>query len=210
MQIEQEGRNSCICRGDSDIIIPVAPVMPENPTTAHSKKPPLLGVMLFFVIMAVPLITGLRMLWQGGADLTDALDSASWVSTEGRVIKAAGDILEGLPENQARALEKIRIDFVYGYEVDGVRFTNTRVDFGKFQPAGESLLQVLPDGSALQAGTPLTVFYDPDNPQRAVLQPEMGFNTFLLLGFGVFLTIFGLTIGYLLVTGKAFQPPSAG
>ncbi|MCD6010571.1 MAG: hypothetical protein K0Q79_433 [Flavipsychrobacter sp.] len=73
-------------------------------------------------------------------------------------------------------------DITYGYEVNGKEFTSKRIAYGNYTLSSISrkdlkkCLELYPTGKAIK------VYYDPNNPMRAVI--EKGFNNALLIYLG--------------------------
>ncbi|CAN1724211.1 DUF3592 domain-containing protein [Hyphomicrobium sp. 1Nfss2.1] len=96
--------------------------------------------------------------------------ATSWPSTEGKVIEAGFDtfrthsIVDSLPTRVI--VHRPRI--LYAYKVGGNRYQGERISLGVYKHASLKFL-VGSEVSRYRAGENVTVYYDPENPARAVL-----------------------------------------
>ncbi len=142
------------------------------------------GCLLVFGLIFFLVGTGL-FAWQGVPAMLDAWRMQSWISTTGTLTAAKLEYHTGDDSTTHQATAS------YHYDVGGIRYENDRVaimggadNVGDFQQnLGESL-----EGRFRQ-GEPVTVWFDPDDPEDSVLNREMRWG---LLGFlGIFLLAFG-------------------
>jgi len=130
-------------------------------------------------------------------ELTGADASASWPSVKGRVIVSQvkrGISSRGAGRNRRRSTSHTA-RIVYDYAVSGRKHIARRVSFGATSAkasAARAMVRRYPKGAEV------TVYYDPDDPDRAVLEPGTSSGTYLPLGVGVLLAAGG---GFLAVGG---------
>ncbi len=126
--------------------------------------------MFVFVILAILfLVIGL---WEASRAILDTFhlsSSKQWVEVEGRLV-----------ERQAREVSWLtRLvwmrggfvpEVVYEYQVDSATFKAGRIVFGGFYPARREAADGVID--RYLDGDTLKVYYDPQNPRRAVLDRD--------------------------------------
>jgi hypothetical protein len=122
-------------------------------------------------------------------ELVQAISSSRWLQTEGVIL--VSDLQR---TRDAEGGYSYRPEISYRYQVGGSEFVASRYKFG----AGMSLSWSGPAARATQKfpiGSRVTVFYDPADPQEAVLESGVtslvwlslaGGAIFLALGFGAF------------------------
>ena len=108
----------------------------------------------------------------------------SWPTVDGRIL--SGDVHLGTPITSYDSAA----DIAYEYQVDGQSYQARRVDYGgrySGRPGKitKGLLRFTP-------GSSITVYYDPSDPRRAVLQPGVAFGTYIRLSVAAGLTGIGL------------------
>jgi hypothetical protein len=93
--------------------------------------------------------------------------SATWPSTEARIIRSSIEEEERVAEKQRRyTVYKPHIE--YSYSVNGQTYTNTTIDFADLAATHAERAKNLI--SQYPAGASTTVFYNPGHPAEAVLQ----------------------------------------
>jgi hypothetical protein len=128
---------------------------------------------LFYIIILVAVIL-LCFILKILLDIFYSYKSNEWPSVNGTVIKMRDATV--LFNNDSM------FDITYGYEVNGKEFTSKRIAYGNYTLSSISrkdlkkCLELYPTGKAIK------VYYDPNNPMRAVI--EKGFNNALLIYLG--------------------------
>lgn len=138
-----------------------------------------LAMGLLFLAVGGPVAT-----W-GGVDLARGKASKSWPSVQGRVTQSKEEI----------STDGSRAVVVYDYRIGDKQYSCGRVSFGQYgysrdQCAG-SIVDRYPKGGTVR------VYYKPDEPDVAVLEPGVSDGVFLLIGVGSMIGLFGgfLAIG---------------
>jgi len=116
----------------------------------------------------------------------DAIRSSSWSTAEGRIVDSSID-----KERGRRSWGYVlRVD--YEYSVDGLTYRGDRVLYLDDVRAGTGdALRRERDRLGYQSGNPVRVYYDPDEPGRAVLRPGLGVGLAVLLMLAAILTLAG-------------------
>jgi len=82
-------------------------------------------------------------------------------------------------------------DIVYDYQVAHVAYTNSRITFGNFWSVNRNHDHALSVLQRYAQGTKVTVFYDPNDPQNAVLETGVTDQTWTPLIFGGLFILWG-------------------
>ena len=163
---------------------------PKSPSSAQKLMwgcaVPLLALIgggIFMAVGIVPMII--------------AFNAANWPQTEGIVVESdvgRGDVTTphrpGNPTSGSTSRTQFRPNVVYTYAVDGVEYTNDR------RSAGDHLFETAAEAYRIagryRPGTQVTVFYNPRDPQRALLEPRYNRIAWLFASCGVPFVLFGL------------------
>ena len=70
----------------------------------------------------------------------------------------------------------------YEYHVNGIKYANNKLSFGDYQSGSPSRAQRIEN--KYPEGQQFSVFYDPANPERAVLEPGVRWMQVLVVLFG--------------------------
>ncbi len=150
----------------------------------------LLLPLLFVIVGAVILFFGVR-------QIQNAQASETWPSVEGVVTvselgRQTGSSSRTGTGTRRRESTTYSADISYDYAVGGVEYVNGTVRFGQVNTSSPSdaraMLKKYP------VGAPVTVYYNPENPQIAVLEPGVGVATWFLPGFGALFLVVGLGV----------------
>ena len=141
-------------------------------------------------------------------ELTRADASASWPSVGGTVVSShvkKSTSSRGTGRNRRRSTSH-RAVVIYQYTLAGRTHTARRLSFGATDSSASTARQVV---SRYPAGTAVTVFYDPDDPDQATLETGTTSGTYLPLGIGITLAAVGafMAIGGLHAR-KTLQSPT--
>ncbi len=129
-------------------------------------------VALFF--FGVLFAGGLFAAYKVADELPQAMASTEWPTVEGTVTKA----------HIRKSRKSRRLRMRYTYDVDGQTYESGKIAFMGRVLAGN----VAERRKRYSAGTEVTVYYNPDNPAIAVLEP--GARTVSFLGAGVIALLF--------------------
>ena len=121
---------------------------------------------------------GLVLLWIGGRYCLTEYEAGRWPTTPGIVTGS-----EVRVDTAGRRFS--RPEVLYAYEVSGERHYSDRVTYTWVgikdrKPTPEDVVATYPEGSRV------TVHYNPDNPDEAVLEPDHFIPGLVVFGFGGF------------------------
>jgi hypothetical protein len=74
----------------------------------------------------------------------------------------------------------------FKYSVKGKSFTSNNVTFGQSTKGAGEIVNHYPIGKKIK------VFYNPQDPKVAVLEPGVSMSSYLFLGFGILFSLMGL------------------
>ncbi|MBN1854603.1 MAG: DUF3592 domain-containing protein [Pirellulales bacterium] len=120
-------------------------------------------------------------------ELNQALASRDWPQVPGRILVSK---VESSEDSEGGKSYSAAIS--YGYAVDRYRYTGNRISFSDF--ASSSYRSAFNIVNRYQKGKEVPVFYNPNHPQRSVLEPGRPQGPLLLLGFSSLLLMVGFFI----------------
>ena len=128
------------------------------------------------------LSSGAQRLWRGAA-------SEHWPSVQGTVLFSRVNTSE-TQESDDRRSTTFSPQFVYTYEVDGVKHFNNRRRFGRIEGSSEDWAEDI--ATRYKVGKGIRVYYFPADPDVAVLEPGNNSEGLWLPGVGLVALLFGL------------------
>jgi hypothetical protein len=171
----QDGR-----RGTAPPDIPFRPPKDESDVIAPVVAG-LLGA-VFCGLGILALSSGAQRLWRGTA-------SEHWPSVEGTVLFSRVNASETEDSDERRSTT-FSPQFVYTYEVDGVKHFNNRRRFGQIEGSGEDWAEDI--ATRYRVGKGVRVYYFQADPDVAVLEPGNNSEGLWLPGVGLVALLFGL------------------
>ena len=141
----------------------------------------LLGA-VFCGLGILALSSGAQRLWRGAA-------SEHWPSVDGKVLFSRVNTSETADSDHQRSTT-FSPQFVYTYEVNGVKRFNNRRRFGQIEGSGEDWAEDI--ATHYQAGKGVRVYYFQADPDVAVLEPGNNSEGLWLPGVGLVALLFGL------------------
>ena len=143
-----------------------------------------------FVGLLVTVIGIVFAIW-GGMAVMEARSATDWPETQGEV--TGSRVIHTINSNQKSKKQwYYQAEIKYRYEVDGLEYISDRLDFGTYKHKYKS--EVYPTGTTNKypVGKNVTVYYDPIDPEQAVISREVKMNTYTNLLAGIFATIVGV------------------
>ncbi len=134
------------------------------------------------------LFLGMATLCWGTSAVLGAAGNTNWPATEGVVLRAEVEETtytrrDSNGVHTSRTVYTPKIE--YGYTVDGQDYTNTAI--------GSDVSEIRSGIYAGQyaPGNPITVYYNPKDPSKAVLSPGLSWGVFAPCGLGLILSVLG-------------------
>lgn len=135
----------------------------------------------------------------GGGLVVDAVTTAtkgtrsqSWPKVSGRILSSGVRVLSGAGGGQeGGGVPSVLAgpDLSYEYEVEGQRYTGSVVSFAGTRPTFGGANEI---AELYPAGASVTVWYDPEDPECAVLEPGAGNVPYVQMILGVGLIAGGM------------------
>ena len=139
---------------------------------------------LFLVFLAV----GAGLSWWGWTILQNARGSADWPSVEGQITRSQ---IEHSTDAEGGDSYSPEVTFVY-VAADDRSHEGRTIKFGENSYGSERKAQEIL--SRYPLGQTVTVFYDPENPDKAVLEPGVSGGSYIVLGIGVLFVLIALMV----------------
>lgn len=153
-----------------------------------------------FIILGASIlliVLGIALLVFGVSFVQQANESRNWPMVTGQItnVRVTWDRTGSTSTTRVRDREYYYMIY-YDYTVDGQAYSSTRYSLGGGSNAAGRTYRNEDEAreAAADAYTPasdIVVFYDPNYPSSAVLQPGAGFDTYIPLIFSAFLLLFG-------------------
>ncbi len=143
------------------------------------------GCATTFFLIAVFVVVGIGLAIWGWSVLQNARVSESWPTTDGQILSS--NVREDRDEDGTSYFG----DVTFGYFVDDISYTSDTVSFGQYGGERDHAEEIV---ARYPAGSGVTVYYDPADPETAVLEPGVTWSSYMLLGMGVLFTCIPLII----------------
>src|SRR3989344_4223740 len=136
----------------------------------------IIGKIPFIIIGLIFFITGIINIVRG-------FSSKNWPSVQGKIISSDIQIHRNIRQgsNYSSAI-------LFEYFINGTRYFSNRVSFGGTSSKLISIQRVL---VKYPIGTGVLVYYNPQKPQIAVIEPGVTFSTIIFTLVGIIFTIVG-------------------
>jgi len=150
-----------------------------------------------FVICLIFGVVGIGLSGFGVNNLVNAHQSASWPTTEGKILTS--DVNKSTTRETAgsgigsgpRTTTSYAAAISYEYSVNGELFFSDKVSFGEM---GGAAVHAYAKTRDYPKGKRVSVFYNPDNPRIAVLEPGGAKSAYLLLIMGIIFIVLPFAI----------------
>ena len=144
----------------------------ESPSNSQGQQPAMGwgGIGCMAILLGAAIVGGIGLLDMGLKNLEQARASTTWPTAAGHIVSAK--LIEHDETNdEGEDTTYYSTQVSYAYAVNGISYTGQRISFGSGSgvpgdphPA-QSTITLYPPGTAV------TVYYDPENPQEALLEP---------------------------------------
>ncbi|MEA3437391.1 MAG: DUF3592 domain-containing protein, partial [Thermodesulfobacteriota bacterium] len=157
------------------------PVTPSE-VKAKSQKS------LMFIAIAM-IAGGIFLIIWGSNELKDAYQSRSWPSTQGKITSSYIKKQVNKKSGTNRTTTSFSAKVHYRYMVEGTTYSGDMICFGGTYSGGKrSLAKKVAD--SYPKGKKVTVYYDLENPKKAVLKTGFSWTTFMVfIGGLIFLCV---------------------
>lgn len=143
------------------------------------------------------IVAGIGMAIYAKATLGDAKASESWPGVTGQVIYTDVDRVHKMSSTSGSNSSEYRYvpEVQYEYQVEGVTYEGDRIQFGSSRERSRFRAQDVVDRYPITSE--VTVYYDPANPSKSVLEPGADLGLTLMPWGGLIFLIGGIatTIG---------------
>lgn len=129
-----------------------------------------------FLFLGIFFAVGAGLSWWGWGILQDARVSETWPSSPGQITHSEID------EDRDEDGTSYHADIAFEYAVNDQRYAGDTVNFGQYGGSyghAEEIVNKYPVGESVQ------VYYDPNEPTTAVLEPGVSGGSYLVLGIGL-------------------------
>ena len=135
------------------------------------------------------LVIGLVVLFAMGRNVLQGRKSQAWPTAPGKVQYTGMETYQSRDEDGSTSTT-YGATIQYTYNVGGQEYESNRRTFANVRTSSrrraEQILAKYPQGS------PVNVYYDPENPAESVLETGVGLGAYALLVFAAILTLAGL------------------
>jgi hypothetical protein len=148
-----------------------------------AKNNPLMGLLITVI--------GIGFAIWGTMVVMEARSAANWPTTEGTIVVSKFD-RNFNTSSSGKGKWYYDVKIKYSYTVDSLEYESKRVDFKSANYHYKS--EVIPSAIARRypVGKKVDVYYNPDDPEKAVLKTEITFMTYIGLLIGIFLIGLGV------------------
>jgi len=138
-------------------------------------------------IMGVFLLIGGGLTAWGWTILQNARASATWPTAEGVI--TASEVTRSSSEDGV----SYRPEVAYDYQAGDQFHTSYTIKFGENSYSSRGRAEAI--AATYPVGQQVTVYYDPEQPSRSVLEPGVSGGSYIVLGVGLFFIVLTLIIG---------------
>ncbi len=128
-------------------------------------------------IVGIFFVVGVAVSWWGWRILQNARVSASWPTTSGQI--AYSEVRIDRDEDGTT----YHADVTFDYVVDDRRYSADTVNFGEYGSSNRRHAEEIV--AQYSVGQAVTVYYNPAEPETAVLEPGVTWSSYLVLGIGL-------------------------
>jgi len=143
------------------------------------------GCLSSFFSMGVFLLIGIGLTYWGWNILQNARASASWPTADGTITKSEVSL-----STDADGGETYSPEINYSYNINNTNFINNTIKFGENSYGNRRKAEVIAGDYPI--GKNVTVYYDPEKPERSVLEPGLSAGSYIVIGIGIFFILITL------------------
>lgn len=135
------------------------------------------GIVGTIILLVIFCLVGAGVSVYGSVVLQNAAVSKTWPTASGRILLAQVDTDTDEDGTTYSA------DVSYEYFINDQRYQDDTVSFGEYGSGNPKHAQEIVD--RYPVGQAVTVYYDPEQPKTAVLEPGVTWSSYLMLGIGL-------------------------
>jgi hypothetical protein len=150
--VRKIGKNSRVFTGLTDLMHYIGSVITSNEQTDSEYV--MQNFLLRIFLIAFPTVLGILFIGFGIRNHSLGKQSESWPTVQGTFVSESSSMRK-----------KKRIHIFYEYQIKGVSYKNSRVNFQDDKDSKRKIRD------KYKVGDTLTVHYDPNNPEESVLAP---------------------------------------
>jgi len=154
------------------------------------------------VIGVICILVGIGICFWGYNIIKNAKASLSWPTTEGKIIKSdvkSEWITTGTGSSRRRQISYFA-DISYEYSVEGQKYISKKVSHGQYGSSNSDRAQQIAD--RYPEGKIIQVYYNPDQPNKAVLEVGTIWTSYGPIGIGALFILIGWGIFSAGIKGK--------
>lgn len=178
----------------------------EAPSTQSMSRPARLFFLRVFPVTLVAI--GAGALIYGMQERQRAKESVTWPTATGIILESAVTHEIREPNNPKKTQESYFAKVRYNYTVDEKQYTGTRIAFGDHRSDTDTLAQEIV--ARYPMGKEIKVYYAPDEPQSALLEPGVTGQVYFMPIFGGILCAVGLLWAFIMPRYIPKQPLAQG
>ncbi len=157
------------------------------------KKSPINPTILILIWMVI----GLALAGRGAWNVNQAAGNSGWSLTHGEILSS--DVVEQ-PSHEVGVGSTYLAEVQYRYHVEDTGYLGDRVAIGYYSSGSYSEAWQLAE--RYRQGSRVDVWFDPDDPEQAVLQRGADSNSWLELSVGAGILLLGAVLLYFRLKGK--------
>ena len=118
----------------------------------------------------------------GWSILQNARASANWPAADGQIVSS-----EVTHSTDAEGGDSYSPEVNYTFQVNEQSYVNSRIKFGENSYSSRRKAEEI--AAAYPTGQGVTVYYEPEDPRNAVLEPGVSGGSYIVLGIGIFFVL---------------------
>ncbi len=132
------------------------------------------------IFLSLFAVVGVGLMVWGAIVLRNASLSSNWPAVQGEIVRSF------VREDHDEDGTTYHAEISYTYVANDQRYTAVTVNFGQYGSSNTSHAQEIV--SRYPLGKKVMVYYDPEKPETAVLEPGVTWSSYLILGMGFLFT----------------------
>jgi len=143
------------------------------------------GCLSTFFSMGIFLLVGVGLTFWGWNILQNARASAAWPTADGVVTRS-----QVSHSTDAEGGDSYQPQVTYKYSANNLSYENDTIKFGENSYSSRKKADEI--AATYPIGKNVTVYYDPEKPDRSVLEPGVSGGSYIVIGIGVFFILITL------------------